>query len=180
MAPDIEELHEHAHQGNSDARLRPVSVTMSILAVLVAVVSLMGARIHADAMLAETRATDQWSQYQAKAIRERSYEVFLDQLTVFAVQDAAHAVEVKAKYAKEITRYTGEMKDIQTQATATQNDVDKLERRSNWFDIGEVLLETSLVVCSITILTQKRMYWYLGLTFGGSGFLIALIGLFIR
>lgn len=180
MAPDIEELHEHAHQGNADARLKPVSASMSILAVLVAVVSLMGARIHADAMLAETRATDQWSQYQAKAIRERSYEVFLDQLTVFAVQDSGRAAEVKAKYSKEITRYTGELKDIQTQATATQNQVDALEHRSNWFDIGEVLLETSLVVCSITILTQKRTYWYLGLAAGGGGFLIAAVGFFVH
>ncbi len=180
MAHDIEELHEHAKRGAEDERLAPVSVSMSILAVLVAAVSLMGGRIHADEMLAQTRATDQWSQYQAKVIRERSYEVLLDELSVFSLQDPKHAEEIKAKYAKEIDRYTAETKDIQTEASTTEGEVNVLERRSNWFDFSEVLLESALVICSITMLTQKRFYWFLGLTAGGAGLLIAIVGLFIR
>jgi hypothetical protein len=55
-----------------------------------------------------------------------------------------------------------------------------LDRRSNWFDFAAVLLESSLVICSITLLTEKRAYWYLGLVAGGSGLVVALAGLFIR
>jgi hypothetical protein len=180
MAPDLEELHEHAEQGASDARFAPVTVSMAVLAVFVAVVSMMGGRIHADEMLAQTRATDQWAQYQAKVIRERSYEVFLDQLSVFAVQSPAHADEVKQKYSKEIDRYHSEMKDISTEATATENEVKILERKSNWYDIAEVLLDAGLVICSITMLTQKKFYWYLGLASGAAGIAIGVAGLFIR
>ena len=39
-----------------------------------------GERIHADEMLSQTKAADQWAQYQAEMIRERSYEVFLDRI----------------------------------------------------------------------------------------------------
>src|SRR5579862_8008503 len=145
MTADLEDLHERAEQGASDDRLAPVTVSMAILAVFVAMVSLMGGRIHADEMLAQTRATDQWAQYQAKVIRERSYEVFVDQLSVFAVQNPARAEEVKAKYEKEIDRYHGDMKEISAQATETQAEVSVLERRSNWFDVSEVLLEVALV-----------------------------------
>ncbi len=180
MAADLEELHERAEQGASDARFAPVTVSMAVLAVFVAVVSMMGGRIHADEMLAQTRATDQWAQYQAKVIRERSYEVFLDQLSVFAVQSPAHADEVKQKYAKEISRYNGDMKDIQSEAYATEKEVAVLERRSNWYDIAEVLLDAGLVICSITMLTQKKLYWYLGLLSGASGVVIGIIGLFIH
>jgi uncharacterized protein DUF4337 len=177
---DIEELHERAEQAASDKRLASVTVSMAILAVFVAAVSLMGERIHANEVLAQTRAADQWAQYQAKVIRERSYEVFLDQLDVFAVQDASHAAQVKAKYKSEIDRYTSETKDISTQANSTESNVAVLDRRSNWFDFADVLLEASLVICSITLLTQKRGYWYFGLLGAASGIVVAIVGLFIR
>jgi hypothetical protein len=180
MAPDLEELHEHAEQGASDARFAPVTVSMAVLAVFVAVVSMMGGRVHADEMLAQTRATDQWAQYQAKVIRERSYEVFLDQLSVFSVQSRTQADQIKQKYSKEIARYISESKDIQTQAYATENDVKILEKKSNWYDVAEVLLDAGLVICSITMLTQKKLYWYLGLASGITGVAIGVAGLFIR
>jgi len=180
MALDIEELHENAQSGGTDERLAPVSVSMAVIAVVVSVVSLMGARIHADEMVAQTQETDQWSQYQAKVIRERSYEVLLDELSVFSLQNVAAASQVKDKYSKEITRYNGEMKDIQNQANTTEVKVATLERRSNWFDFSEVLLESSLVICSITILTMKRFYWFIGLALGGSGVVIAVLGMFVH
>jgi hypothetical protein len=177
---DIEELHERAEQAAGDKRLASVTVSMAILAVFVAAVSLMGERVHANEVLAQTRAADQWAQYQAKVIRERSYEVFLDQLDVFTVQDASHAAQVKAKYKSEIDRYTSETKDISTQATSTESNVAVLDRRSNWFDFADVLLEASLVICSITLLTQKRGYWYFGLFGATAGMVVAVIALFIR
>jgi hypothetical protein len=176
---DIEELHERAEQGAADARLASVTVSMAILAVFVAAVSLMGERIHANEVLAQSKAADQWAQYQAKVIRERSYEVFLDQLDVFALQNPAHAVDVRKKYNREIDRYNGESKDLQNQANSSEATVATLDRRSNWFDFSDVLLEASLVICSITLLTQKRGYWYFGLLGAAAGILIAAAGLFI-
>ncbi len=177
---DIEELHERAEQGAADARLAAVTVSMAILAVFVAAVSLMGERIHANEVLAQSMAADQWAQYQAKIIRERSYEVFLDQLDVFALQNPAHAADVRKKYKSEIDRYNGESKDLQNQANSSEAIVATLDRRSNWFDFSDVLLEASLVICSITLLTQKRGYWYFGLLGAGAGVVIAVAGLFIR
>ncbi len=177
---DIEELHERAEQGAEDKRLASVTVSMAILAVFVAAVSLMGERIHANEVLAQSKAADQWAQYQAKVIRERSYEVFLDQLDVFALQNPAHAEEVRKKYKTEIDRYNGESKTLQTRANATEADVTTLDRRSNWFDFSDVLLEASLVICSITLLTQKRGYWYFGLLGAASGIVVAVAGLIIR
>jgi hypothetical protein len=160
---DLEELHEQAEHGASNARLAPVTVSMAILAVIVAAVSLMGERIHANEMICE-----------------RSYQVFLDQLSVFTLQNPAQVQAMKTKYSNEISRYTKETKDIQTQAYATEDLVKVLDRRSNWFDFSAVLLESSLVICSITLLTEKKAYWYLGLLIGASGICVAVAGLFIR
>jgi hypothetical protein len=177
---DIEELRERAQQAAADKQLAPVTVSMAILAVFVAAISLMGERIHADEVLAQSKATDQWAQYQAKVIRERSYEVFLDQLSVFALQDPSQALQVKTKYKSKIDRYNSETKDIQSQANSTEGDVAVLDRRSNWFDFADVLLEASLVICSITLLTQKRGYWYFGLLGAAFGVVVAIAGLFVR
>jgi len=177
---DIEEMHEHAAHGAADGRMAPVTLSMAVLAVLVAVVSLMGSRIHADEMLAQTRATDQWSEYQAQVIRERSYQVFLDQMSVFPVQDSSQAEQLKEKYSNEVNRYDGQTKAIQTQAYVTEADVKALEHRSNYFDFAEVLLEAGIVICSITLLTERRHYWYFGLFSAALGTVIAVIGLFVH
>jgi hypothetical protein len=50
--------------------MRHVSLAISVLAVLVAMVTVLGHRTHTEAILMQTRAADQWNQYQAKKIRQ--------------------------------------------------------------------------------------------------------------
>jgi len=85
MADEIQELHEQAEEGAHHPSLAPVTVTMAVLAVLVAAVSLLGHRAHTEELLHQTRATDQWAYYQAKDIRRHTYELFLDETSVFAL-----------------------------------------------------------------------------------------------
>src|SRR6516225_4932258 len=68
MAEDFRELEEHAEEA-AQHNLAPVTVTMAILAVLIAAVSLLGHRAHTEEMLMQTKATDHWAFYQAKEIR---------------------------------------------------------------------------------------------------------------
>ena len=43
---------------------------MSILAILVALTSVLGHRTHTEAVLVQTRSSDEWNLYQAKKIRQ--------------------------------------------------------------------------------------------------------------
>jgi hypothetical protein len=52
-------------------------------------------------------------------------------------------------------------------------------RREDRYDAGEVILEIALIVCSLTLLTKRRMFWISGMVLGlvglvvtGSGFLL--------
>ncbi len=180
MAEEISELHERAEHGASDKSIAPVTVTMAILAVLVAVVSLLGHRSNTEEILLQTKSTDQWAYYQAKNIRERGYEVFLDQLSVFSIADQARAKDLKGKYEGEIDRYRKEMTDIMAQARESEAEQKETERRVNRFDFGEVLLEAALVICSITLLTRKRHFWLLGIAAGVVGVAIAITGFMIH
>ena len=69
------ELKEHAEHGSEEHNLAPVTLTMAILAVLVASVTLLGHRAHTEEVLLQSRAADQWAYYQAKEIRRRNYEL---------------------------------------------------------------------------------------------------------
>ncbi|MGH9711705.1 MAG: DUF4337 domain-containing protein [Candidatus Acidiferrales bacterium] len=179
MPEEVQELHENAEHGAHEPSLAPVTVTMAILAVLVAATGLMGHRAHTEELLHQTKATDQWAYYQAKDIRRRSYELFIDELSVFTVQKPEQVEKVKEKYAKEIERYRDEEKEIQAEARSAENEVQIEQRRADRFDLGEVMLEAALVICSITLLTRKKFFWAFGLTLGAAGVVIASSGLLI-
>ena len=180
MAEEIHELRERAEKGAEDRNLAVVTVTMAILAVVIAGASLLGHRAHTEELLLQTQATDQWAYYQAKDIRRRSYEVLLDELTVFQLQNPAQASTLKDKYNKEVDRDVAQQKDIQAEATKDEAEVTINQNRANRFDLGEVLLESALVICSITLLTRKRIFWIIGAFLGFIGVVISATGFLIH
>jgi hypothetical protein len=180
MPDELQELREHAEEASEHASLAPVTVTMAILAVLVAAVSLLGHRAHTEELLHQTEATDQWAYYQAKDIRRHTYELFLDELSVFTLQSPDSVDSIKEKYTKEVERYRADQKDIEAEAKKEQNEVQREGRRADRFDLGEVMLEAALVICSITLLTRKRIFWGLGLVLGMLGIAVAAAGFLVR
>jgi hypothetical protein len=178
MADELSELKENAEHG-SEGNLAPVTVTMAIFAVFVAAVSLLGHRSDTEALLAQTRSTDQWAYYQAKDTRLHGYEIFLDQLSINGAQ-AAQIGPLKEKYNKEVERYTDQEKEIEKQAKEAENEVSTNLRKADRFDLGEVLLEAALVICSITLLTRKRIFWLAGLVLGALGIALGIVGLTVH
>ncbi|MGD0304750.1 MAG: DUF4337 domain-containing protein [Candidatus Acidiferrales bacterium] len=178
MADELGELKEHAEHG-AEGGLAAVTLTMAIMAVLVASVTLLGHRAHTEEVLLQSRAADQWAYYQAKEIRRRSYELFIDELSVFSLQNGEQVTAMKEKYAKEVERYAEELKDIEAEAKKAEDEVKVEEARADRYDLAEVLLEAGLVICSITLLTKKKMFWYMGIVlavvgigFGVTGWMI--------
>jgi hypothetical protein len=176
---ELDELREQAEHG-AEENLAPVTVTMAILAVLVASVSLMGHRAHTEELLKQTEVTDQWAYYQAKDIRRHTYELFLDETSVFAVQNGGDADKMKEKYTKEVERYAKEQENIESDVRKAEREVKVQQRRADRFDLGEVLLEAALVICSITLLTRKRIFWTIGSVLGIAGLAIGAAGLLIH
>lgn len=178
--PEIHELHEHAQEGAHNPSLAPVTVTMAIFAVLVAAVSLLGHRAHTEELLLQTKATDQWAYYQAKDIRQHSYEIFLDELSIAAPQNSDQLEKLKDKYTKEVERYRAQQADIEAEAKKAESEMKVQRRRADRFDLGEVMLEAALVICSITLLTRKQLFWKLGLALGVSGAVIGAAGFLVH
>ncbi len=180
MADELQELQENAEHGAHEKTLAPVTLTMAIFAVLVASVSLLGHRAHTEELLLQTKATDQWAYYQAKDIRLHSYQLFLDQLSLSKPQDAELAAKTTDKYSKEIDRYQKQITDAEEKANDFEKEVSIEQRRADRFDLGEVMLEAGLVICSITLMTHKRLFWQGGMILGIIGVVTASAGFLIH
>ena len=176
MADELSELHEQAEKAHENPSLAPISVTMAILAVCVAVVSLLGHRSHTEELLFQNRATDQWAYYQAKNIRRNSYAMGVDLLGLVDFKDKAQADKVRDKYSQEVERYTKEQSEIEDQAKELEKESASAERKADRFDMGEVFLEIALVITSLALLSGKRAFWFLGIISGLTGLGIAVTG----
>ncbi|MGA8732078.1 MAG: DUF4337 domain-containing protein [Terracidiphilus sp.] len=179
-AKDVQELQENAERGSSESSMRPVAFTMSVLAVLVAVTTVLGHRAHTEAVLDQNRATDQWNLYQAKKIRSNTTQLAADLLSVMTVEDKGAAAKIAKAYADHQAKWVDDLKEEQDKAEAQESKVEQAEARATRFDLGEALLEIGLVITSVTLLTRSRTYWYLGIVFSLAGIASALSVLFLK
>jgi hypothetical protein len=180
MSEELNELHEHAEHARHNPSLAPISLTMAILAVLLAVVSLLGHRSHTEEILLQSKASDQWAYYQAKNIRRHTDEIFSDLTAITTSNDPGALDRLRDKYKIEADRYKDEQTDIQAEARHLEDEVMIERRRADRFDLGEVFLEIALVITSITLLSGRRMFWYLGLVLGVVGIVLAATGMLIH
>lgn len=174
-ANEAGELKEHAEHGAHDPSSRPIAFTMSVLAVLVAIVTVLGHRTHTEAVLNQNRATDQWNLYQAKKIRSSDTQLVADLLSVISVTEAKSeaAQKIAKSYADKQEKWAEDLKEGEAEAHKLEDEVAANEKRAGRLDLGEALLEIALVTSSITLLTKNRMYWLLGLVFGIGGILVS-------
>src|SRR6202158_1805780 len=146
MSEELTELQEHAEHAREHPDLAPVTLTMAVLAVLVATVSLLGHRTHTEEIILQNKVTDQWGYYQAKNIRRHTDELFADLTTVVASKDAEAVAKLHEKYRAEADRYKEEQKKPAAKPVKLENDGDHPRRKADRFDLGEVFLEIALVI----------------------------------
>jgi hypothetical protein len=176
------EIHEFTEQmeKGGEAALTHISLAISVLAVLVAMVTVLGHRTHTQAILLQSRSGDQWNQYQAKKIRQEQVTVTLDLLEL---QPSANSGAVEKKiddYRTHLQKWSGELKEEQERAEGLEAQVESAEHRASRYDLGEALLQIAVVLSSITLLTRKKSYFFFGLFIGVVGLIWSASALFIH
>jgi cell fate (sporulation/competence/biofilm development) regulator YmcA (YheA/YmcA/DUF963 family) len=158
----------------------PVAVTLSVLAVLVAIATLFGHRAATEELYLQTKATDQWSFYQAKNMRLHAMQSVADLLDNLEPVQKEKAENVREKYLQEAERYQQEMDGIGEQAKEFEKERELVGRREDRFDASEVILEIALIITSLTLLTRKKFFWYSGIGFGVVGLGVMISGFLLR
>jgi hypothetical protein len=178
-ATEIEEFRKQVEEGG-ESGLSSVSLAISILAVLVAMVTVLGHRTHTEAVLQQSRASDQWNEYQAKKIRQTDYSIASDQIKLQSATLSPAAQKTIDGYKTHIEKWNDDLAEEQKQAEEFVADVKKAERQAGHYDLGEALLEIAVVLSSITLLTRQKAFFYGGLVLGLAGALIAAYALILH
>ncbi len=155
------EIHHEREGEGGDPLEKTIGVLASVLAVILAIVTIVSHRAHTDAVLFKSEANDQWSFYQAKKIKFHSLELGVDLLNAMPSRGAA-ADATLARYEKEKQRYTRESDQAQEDARRTDEKAAHVEKQALQFDFGEGLLEIGLVLTSLYFIARSRLFPTLG------------------
>lgn len=169
---EMQEFSKQMKEGGEES-LTSISLAISILAVLVAMVTVVGHRSHTEAVLMQGKATDTWNEYQAKKIRRENLGAMIEHLPLQPTVDAKATEAQLAKDKAHVAKWDEDLKELQDQAKDYESEVKRAEAQAVRFDIGEALLQISVVLSSITLFTRKRSYFMGGLTLGVIGLVIA-------
>jgi Domain of unknown function (DUF4337) len=172
-------MQGHSLAQNHDDALLPVSISTSILAVLIALVSLLSHRSHTRTLFEQNQSTSEWVYYGSKATGRATYDALLDFLSAAQLRDPGLAGKVRDKYLHNIEQSDREQKEIEARADALDRAVIRQEHAADRFDFGGVCLEAALIIMSVTLLTKRRLYWGIGLALASVGLVIAATGFFV-
>src|SRR5438552_17896815 len=112
---ELLEASEHA----MGALQRRVGVTMAIFAACLAIVTLMGHRLHTEEVVLQTKLADQWAYYQAKNTRSQLYAT-----------DAALALLQGPQGARPAAGWTDKASDERRQADEIRHGSEELHRET--------------------------------------------------
>jgi hypothetical protein len=183
--PDPHELEERRDKAFS----RRVALTTAVYAVVLAIASLGGNNAMKEMLLAQQEASNQWSYYQAKVIREhlnRGNKMVLEaQLAEPSALKGAERVKFEAlaqKFAEEEKRMNADKKEIEPKAKAAEAERDRNQSKDPYFDYAEVLLQIAIVCSSVSILAASRPMFFFSLAIAALGAVSTLNGflLFFR
>ena len=157
--PNREELE--AEKGKPFTRL--VALITAIYAVFLAITSLGGNNAMKEMLLAQQQSSDQWSFYQAKVIREHLYRNEKNRMEVELLERGAsmkpevrkHFENLLTKMGEEENRYNTEKKGIEKEAKSLEKERDLNRNKDPYFDFAEVLLQISIILASIAILSTS-------------------------
>lgn len=165
------------------------AVTIAILAMVLAIASLGGANAGKEAMNNNVLASNFFNFYQAKNMRQTSYELALEQFELAFAADPAFSEEAKAAlknraeaYRATVARYesepgTGEgKKELLARAKEHEVQRDRALKQDPYFDYAEALLQIGIVVVSVSIVAEIAWLAFIGGALGVLGLALTING----
>ncbi len=160
-----------------------MALTTALFAVLLAITSLGGNNAMKEMLLAQQQASDQWSFYQAKAMREHFYRGQKMRLELDLLEKDNLKPGVKKRYedllkqmTEEEKRYGVEKKEIEKQARHLEHETDLNRKKDPYFDFAEVLLQIAIAMSAITILAHSRRVFIFAIVAAILGALLSING----
>lgn len=178
MEVPMEHLHEKINEeaeGKSESEkerwILYVALSTAFVAVLAAIAGLLGGYHANEALIDQIRSSDQWSFYQAKAIKSditSSANHILQSLSTRPVSQEDQ---------KKVARYEKEKQEIRQKAEEyTKSSEMHLERHVTLAK-SVTLFQIAIAIAAISILTKKRLLWAGSIILAVIGLVFLLMGI---
>ena len=161
---------DHVAQKEKEKRdgwTKYVSLTMVCIAVLAAIATLKGGGFSTrtlkemnEATFNQTQASDQWSYFEAKSIKQNLYEIELDHLS--AAADAAAVAKMKAKvdkYDKDKADITALAKKFETARDAARQTATIAAEHSKQMGLAITLFQIAIALGAMCLIVKKKPLW---------------------
>lgn len=173
---------EHSAEAAESGDKLTLRVTLSI-----AVMAVIGATIGAlseteaahtfveknEAVLAQAKASDAWTNYQAESLKKHLYDLGT---SLAATPDAAQ------KFKEQSDRYAKEQPDIQATAKRFETEVDERGKsadrhfeRHHTLTVAEGIVHAAVAAASISLLSRRPKLWIGSLLLTAAGMVIAAV-----
>ncbi len=151
-----------------------VGILIAIIAVLMAIVGAMGHNAANEMIVDEVKSSNGFAWYQAKRQREYVNDLELKRIEVELAGNPTEAqrtalARIAADLKSKNIEYHAETEKIQSDARHHGLRARIADARNEWFDYSEILLQVAVVLCSLTLLTESRLFLRIGIV-------VALIG----
>ena len=172
--PEIENPKE-VEERSRDRLGQIVGVQAALLAVCLAVVTILSHRAHTTAVVQRTEANDQWTFYQSKRIKFHSLELGVDMLRLLG-KDKPGVEDAVARFEKDKTKEEKDGKEIQAEAQKKEDETRHTEDKALRYDIGEGMLEIGVVLSSLYFIARRKIFPVVSVLFGAGGIVMAIVG----
>jgi hypothetical protein len=168
------------------------AIVIAVFAMLLAITGLGGQNAAKEALSSNIQASNVYSFYQAKNIRQTSFMLAADAFEIAFANDASlpegarEAVKAKMDaYRKTVARYESEpdtregKKELLARAQAEEAKRDHALKQDPYFDYAEALLQIAIVLISVSIVAELSWLAFLGGGVGLLGTLLMINGFFL-
>jgi hypothetical protein len=141
-------------------------------------------RLRTEASTAEVQMSNLFAWYQAKKLRQAQYDISASLAELSTGGDPEKQKKLSKDWKDKARSYdqhndkkdnlpdleeqgkeAGERaKRLNDKANEKRLEAEHVHHQADRLDIAHVLAEIALVLCSITLLTRKRAFWFIGLT----------------
>ena len=160
-----EHLHEHMehHAKHSGERWTlGVALSSALLAALAAVASLQAGHHANEAMISQIKASDNWSHYQAKSIKESQLKGKMDILAALG-KPTDEADQKKAE------KYATETEELFKKGNELEQDAGHEMKTHQVFAKSVTLFQIAISIGAIAALTKRQRFWFVSLVCGVIG-----------
>jgi hypothetical protein len=163
-----EEAEEHRERATTELR-RFAGIYLGVIAMLLAITTLGGANATKVMLNANIQASDTYSYYQSKYLRQVALDHAADQLELQLAAQPGMPEAARAKFAQTIKDWRAEAQHYESDPKKGQGKKELLAKAREWeekrdraaerdpnFDFAEALFQIAIVLGSVSIVAVSR------------------------